>query len=129
LGWVYGCLCALCFGIFRNQLPLLFNNDPGVVQLAGALLICAAFFQISDSTQAIAAGLLRGIKDVRLPTVLIAMAYWGIGLPAGYILAATFVLKATGMWIGFIAGLTFAGIFLTVRFYKKSQAAANAPIV
>ncbi len=121
LGWIYGSFCALCFGIFRNQLPLIFNNNPEVVQLSGMLLICAAIFQISDSTQAIAAGLLRGIKDVKLPTILIAVAYWLIGLPMGYLLALTFKLRTVGMWIGFIAGLTFAGIFLSVRFLKRSQ--------
>jgi MATE family multidrug resistance protein len=121
LGWIYGFFCALCFGIFRNQLPLIFNNNPEVVQLSGSLLICAAIFQISDSTQAISAGLLRGIKDVKLPTILIAVAYWLLGLPIGYLLALTFKLKTVGMWIGFIAGLTFAGIFLSVRFLKKSQ--------
>ena len=121
VGLVYGCFCALCFGIFRNQLPLIFNNNPEVVQLASMLLICAAIFQISDCTQAIGAGLLRGIKDVKLPTILIAVAYWLIGLPMGYLLALTFKLKTVGMWIGFIAGLTFAGIFLSVRFLKRSQ--------
>jgi MATE family multidrug resistance protein len=121
LGWIYGSFCALCFGIFRNQLPLIFNNNPQVVQLSSILLICAAIFQISDSTQAISAGLLRGIKDVKLPTILIAVAYWLIGLPLGYLLAVTFKLRTVGMWVGFIAGLTFAGIFLSVRFLKRSK--------
>lgn len=121
LGWVYGVICALCFGLFRNQLPLIFNDNPDVVALAGWLLICAAVFQISDTTQAIAAGLLRGIKDVRLPTVLIAVAYWVLGLPIGYMLAFTFKLQTVGIWIGFIAGLTFAGVFLSIRFLRRSQ--------
>jgi MATE family multidrug resistance protein len=103
-------------------LPIFFNDNAQVVQLASLLLVFAALFQISDSTQAIGAGLLRGIKDVRTPTFLIAIAYWVVGLPLGYLLAFSFGMGAAGMWVGFIAGLTFASIFLIIRFLKKSRA-------
>jgi MATE family multidrug resistance protein len=117
----YGVFCALAFLLFRNQLPMFFNDNAQVVQLASLLLVFAALFQISDSTQAIGAGLLRGIKDVRTPTFLIAVAYWVVGLPLGYLLAFSFGMGAAGMWIGFIAGLTFASVFLIIRFLKKSR--------
>jgi MATE family multidrug resistance protein len=116
----YGVFCALAFLLFRDRLPMLFNDNAQVVQLASLLLVFAALFQISDSTQAIGAGLLRGIKDVRTPTFLIAIAYWVVGLPLGYLLAFSFGMGAAGMWVGFIAGLTFASVFLIIRFLKKS---------
>jgi MATE family multidrug resistance protein len=109
------------FALFRHQLPLAFNNNAQVLQLAALLLLYAALFQISDSTQAIGAGLLRGIKDVRTPTVLIGIAYWVIGLPAGYLFAFPLGMGAAGMWAGFIVGLTFASVFLIIRFLKKSS--------
>jgi MATE family multidrug resistance protein len=118
----YGVFCALAFLLFRDRLPIFFNDNAQVVQLASLLLVFAALFQISDSTQAIGAGLLRGIKDVRTPTFLIAIAYWVVGLPLGYLLAFSFGMGAAGMWVGFIAGLTFASIFLIIRFLKKSRA-------
>ncbi|RYF89176.1 MAG: MATE family efflux transporter, partial [Chitinophagaceae bacterium] len=68
---IYGILCAIGFTLFRYQLPKLFNNNALVLEMAAMLLLFAAIFQISDSTQAIGAGLLRGIKDVRVPTILI----------------------------------------------------------
>jgi len=71
---LYGSFCAICFILFRWQLPLIFNENREVVHLAAILLLFAAVFQISDATQATGAGLLRGIKDVRLPTVLIIIA-------------------------------------------------------
>ena len=117
----YGIFCAAIFALFRNQLPVFFNNNVQVLQLAALLLLFAALFQISDSTQAIGAGLLRGIKDVRTPTILIAIAYWVIGLPSGYILAFNFHMGAAGMWTGFILGLSFASFFLIMRFLKKSR--------
>ncbi len=116
----YGLFCALGFAVFRNVLPGFFNNNEEVLQLAAMLLLFAAVFQISDSTQAIGAGLLRGIKDVKVPTVFVAVAYWLIGLPAGCILAFTFDLGAQGMWLGFIIGLTISALLLSGRFLRTS---------
>ena len=80
---IYGSFCGLCFCVFRDQLPLIFNKNAEVVRLSALLLLFAAVFQISDATQATGAGLLRGIKDVKVPTALITIAYWVIGLPVG----------------------------------------------
>jgi MATE family multidrug resistance protein len=118
---LYGSFCAVMFIIFRRQLPQFFNDDPAVVQLATLLLLYAAVFQISDSTQAVGAGLLRGVKDVKTPTWLIAVAYWVIGLPSGYFFAFILNMGAAGMWLGFIAGLSFAAIFLSVRFLRRAN--------
>jgi MATE family multidrug resistance protein len=113
---IYGCFCAICFGIFRWQLPLLFNKNPEVVNLTALLILYAAVFQISDATQATGAGLLRGIKDVKLPTILVTVAYWVVGLPAGWLFAFHFKMGAAGMWLGLIIGLTLASAFLGSRF-------------
>lgn len=118
---VFGSLCAVGFFAFRRQLPSFFNEDSSVVALAASLLLFAAIFQISDSLQAIGAGLLRGIKDVRLPTVLITVAYWVVGIPLGYVLAFHFDFKAVGIWLGFIAGLTFSAVVLCARFLRIAR--------
>ncbi|MCO6498536.1 MAG: MATE family efflux transporter [Chitinophagaceae bacterium] len=118
VAWIYGGACALLFIIFRHQLPFIFNDNPEVVALATFLILLGALFQISDSSQAIAAGLLRGIKDVRVPTVFIGIAYWVIGLPFGYYLTFKAGLGAAGIWTGFITGLTFSAVLLFIRFRK-----------
>lgn len=115
---IYGSFCAGIFILFRGQLPFLFNDNTEVVSMAAYLLLFAALFQISDSTQSISAGLLRGIKDVKVPTVFIAIAYWAIGIPVGCLLAFYFKMGAAGIWTGFITGLTFSAGFLTFRFRK-----------
>ncbi|HXR82980.1 MAG TPA: MATE family efflux transporter [Hanamia sp.] len=118
---IYGSFCAIIFILFRHQLPFIFNSDKDVVLMAGYLLLFAALFQISDSTQAVSAGLLRGIKDVKVPTVFVLIAYWAIGIPVGCLLAFYFKMGAAGIWTGFIAGLTFSAIFLSFRFKKMSE--------
>jgi MATE family multidrug resistance protein len=118
---LYGIFCAIGFSIFRWPLAALFNKDAAVLQLAATLLLFAAVFQISDATQAIGAGLLRGIKDVKTPTLLIFVAYWIIGLPIGCLLGFTYGMGAQGMWLGLILGLTFASLFLIRRFLKMAR--------
>ncbi|TCJ12641.1 MATE family efflux transporter [Flaviaesturariibacter flavus] len=119
----YGITCALGFVAFRQQLPLFFNNNPEVAALAALLLLFAAIFQVSDATQAVGAGLLRGIKDVKVPTWLIFVAYWIIGLPVGCLLGFRLAMGAAGFWLGLILGLSFASFFLYARFRRRSLVA------
>ena len=120
-GIAYGIVGVLFFVFSRNILPKAFNDNAEVMALASVLMVYAAVFQISDATQAIGVGLLRGIKDVTVPTLLIAIAYWVVGIPMGYLMAFVFEMGAAGMWIGFVGGLTFSSIFLNRRFLRLLQ--------
>ena len=119
-GITYGIICAIAFILLRHQLPLLFNNDPFVVSMAAYLMLYGALFQISDATQAIGVGLLRGMKDVKTPTLYVAIAYWVVGIPLGYWLAFPMKIGAAGVWLGFVAGLTASSLLLNIRFLKKT---------
>src|SRR5690606_14234026 len=73
--------------VFGNKLiPMLYINDPEVIQIASVLLIIAALFQISDGVQVVGLGALRGLEDVKVPSLISLIAYWIIGLPVGYLL-------------------------------------------
>jgi MATE family multidrug resistance protein len=122
-GLAYGLICGLLFIAFQHQLPFTFTNNPQVASIASTLLIMGAIFQISDATQAIGVGLLRGIKDAKIPTLFVAIAYWIIGIPVGYFLSFQFGMGPSGIWIGFITGLTVSSILLNGRFLKKSKVA------
>ena len=117
-GLLYGIFGAIIFICFRNILPRAFNTNGAVLALSSVLMVYAAVFQISDATQAIGASLLRGIKDVKIPTVYIGIAYWAVGIPLGCLMAFTFKMGAVGMWIGFLGGLLFFPVFLTRGFFK-----------
>jgi MATE family multidrug resistance protein len=120
-GLIYGSVCAILFIALRNSLPLLFTNNTGVAAVSSSLLVFAALFQISDATQSIGVGLLRGIKDVKLPTAFVAIAYWFIGIPVGYFLSFPLGMGASGIWLGFVTGLTASSILLNTRFLKRSK--------
>lgn len=120
-GLIYGLICGILFITFRNTLPALFTNNAEVAAVSSSLLVFAALFQVSDATQSIGVGLLRGIKDVKLPTAFVAVAYWLIGIPVGYFLSFKLNMGASGIWLGFVTGLTASSILLNTRFLKKSK--------
>lgn len=90
-----------------------------VAALAASLLGIAAVFQIVDGVQVTAAGALRGLKETRVPMLVGAVAYWGVGLTVGYGLAFGAGLGARGMWWGLTLGLAVAAIGLPVMFRAR----------
>ena len=114
-------LMAICFILFRDTLPTFFSSEPQVISISASLLIIAAFFQLSDGTQVVCLGALRGMKDVTIPTVITLIAYWVIGLPMSYIFAFKLNFGVQGVWYGLSLGLTTAAILLFLRFNYVSK--------
>ena len=116
---------ALIFIIFSDLLPWLYlenNNNFDVletVSLASKLLIIVALFQIFDGIQIVAQGALRGIQDVKIPSMICFLSYIIFGVPIMIYLGLYTDLKATGVWIGFLIGLIIASILLSIRFFNK----------
>ena len=116
---------ALIFIIFSDLLPWLYlenNNNFDVletVSLASKLLIIVALFQIFDGIQIVAQGALRGIQDVKIPSMICFLSYIIFGVPIMIYLGLYTHLKATGVWIGFLIGLIIASILLSIRFFNK----------
>lgn len=114
-------ISACCFIAFRNVLPLLFSKDMAVVEISSALLVVAAFFQLSDGIQVVGLGALRGMKDVKIPTIITFIAYWGVGLPMSYVFAFIWGYGVLGVWYGLSIGLTITAVFLFWRFNYVSK--------
>ena len=87
-----------------------------MILLAAKLLLVAAFFQISDGIQVVVLGALRGLQDVKIPTVITFIAYWLIGFPTSFYLGLYTPYKSTGIWIGLLLGLTASAAMLYLRF-------------
>lgn len=120
---IWGILSALLFVLFPEPLSRLFldqaNPDAAAVLASSVvLLVFAAAFQLFDSLQAVAAGLLRGLKDTRIPMFMAVFSYWVIGVPAAYLLAFQFDFGGSGIWLGLAFGLFAAAILLGFRFYR-----------
>jgi MATE family multidrug resistance protein len=113
---------GLIFIVFRSFLPALYISEQAVIDMSASLLVIVAFFQVSDGTQAVGLGILRGITDMKIPTLITLVAYWVLGLPSGYLLAFTFNMGIHGVWYGLFISLTASGIFMMIRFNAKTRA-------
>ncbi|MBK7629490.1 MAG: MATE family efflux transporter [Ignavibacteriales bacterium] len=121
LGAAIMSIAGLTFILLNKFLPTLYIDDKAVISIASRLIIIAALFQLSDGTQAVGIGVLRGLTDVKGPTIITFVAYWIISLPIAYLLAFKFNLGVDGVWIGLLIGLTVSAILLTMRFNHKSK--------
>ncbi len=112
---------AILFVLANNLLPYIYTEDTAVIQIAAQLLIIAGFFQLFDGTQVVGLGVLRGIGDVNIPTLITFVAYWVIGIPLGYVLGITLGMGVNGIWYGLTFGLLTASILLFLRFQNKTR--------
>jgi MATE family multidrug resistance protein len=118
---VFMAFTALLFIGFNQFLPWIYTSDKDVIYIAAQLLIIAGFFQLFDGTQVVGLGILRGIGDVNIPTLITFTAYWIIGLPIGYFLGIKFNLGANGVWYGLTLGLLVSALLLFLRFLYYSK--------
>ena len=123
-GWTAIGLAAGCMGVTA----LLLLSLPGHIaalflapelaetrRLAATLLTVAGIFQLADGVQAVAAGALRGLKDTRVPMLLAALGYWGLGLPIGIGLGFEAGWGPRGVWVGLACGLGSVALLMTWR--------------
>ncbi len=110
--------CALFFLCFNRLLPSAFSSDKEISLLASQLLLIAGLFQLFDGTQVVAQGLLRGLEDVKIPTVITLIAYWVIALPLAYYLGYSINMKAQGVWYALTISLMVSAAGLYLRYRK-----------
>ncbi len=106
------------------------RDDPGfaqVLELVSKVLILAAFFQVFDGLQVLAALALRGLKDTVAPLWLAAVGYWLLGISCGWVLAFPYDMGAEGLWWGMAVGLTVTGTLLALRFLQLTARGRQLP--
>ena len=104
---------------FRNYIPLLFTHDQEVIIIASKLVVLAGVLQLADGLQVVAASMLRGITDVKVPMIIAMFSYTIVCISIGLFLAFPMGMGAVGIWIGFVVGLSVAAICLHTRFRIK----------
>ncbi|HJD44622.1 MAG TPA: MATE family efflux transporter [Candidatus Paenalcaligenes intestinipullorum] len=132
-GWVsyalgVGCMAiaALLMWWIPDRLIGFFINvhapeNRAVLITATHFIFFAALFQLTDGAQAVAAGMLRGLYDTRVPMVLALIGYWVIGVPVGALLAFGFDFEGVGIWMGLVCGLTVVAVLMTLRWVRFSR--------
>ncbi|MEL7342807.1 MAG: MATE family efflux transporter, partial [Bacteroidota bacterium] len=107
--------------IGKDFFPALFLSDSEVLSLAANLMVIAGLFQIFDGIQAVAIGILRGIQDVKIPTIWAFVIYWLIALPLGYVFGFSWEGGLAGIWYSLVVSLGLASVVLTWRFWRLTQ--------
>ncbi|MCM8569162.1 MATE family efflux transporter [Gramella jeungdoensis] len=107
---------AILFILLNDILPGFYIDNFEVVSLAAQLLLVAAVFQLSDGMQVVILGALRGLQDVKLPTLICFIAYWIIGFPVSFYFGQPERMGSMGIWFGLLAGLTSSALLLYFRF-------------
>ncbi len=129
LGFLFMGAMATLFILLRHQAPLLYSHDAAVVGQAATLLLIAALFQVSDGLQVVGLGALRGLEDVKVPSVVALLSYWAVALPVGYFLGFHLHLGAPGIWSGLLLGLSLVAGLLLVRFRRETAPALAGAVV
>jgi MATE family multidrug resistance protein len=104
-------------------------NDPlrpEIIALGTSLLLVAALFQLADAGQVMALGLLRGTQDTTVPMIYAVLAYWGLGLPAAWVIGFPLGYGGPGIWAGLVVGLAVAAALMMTRFWR-GPARGRAP--
>jgi MATE family multidrug resistance protein len=113
VGWML--LSSSVFVAFPRLLASTYTSDPGVRDMAAALLPIAAMFQVFDGTQVVSIGVLRGLGDTRGPMWINILGFWLVGFPVSVALGFRFGLGPVGLWWGFVAGLAAVALLLVIR--------------
>ncbi|MBV8049500.1 MAG: MATE family efflux transporter [Paludibacterium sp.] len=132
LGLMGGVLIMLAIFLWRSDIIRLYTDDPRLIELGASLLLFAAVYQLTDSTQTIASGALRGYKLTRVPMLIHVTAFWGVGLALGVLLGRTDWLVAPpmgvyGFWTALVISLSAAALLLISYLARQSRLRLTAP--
>ncbi len=127
-----GVLLSVSIGIIvwlmREEIIGLYTPDANVAAAAMPLFFFIAFYQLFDSAQVGTAYVLRAYKVATIPTLMYAVALWGVGLCGGYLIGfdvlditPTPLQGAAGFWLGNSLSLALVGIALA-WYLKRVQA-------
>jgi MATE family multidrug resistance protein len=128
LGGAFMTCCGVALLVVPRAIGRAFTPDAAVVTAAVPLLAVGAAFQLFDGVQTCAMGALRGAGDTRTPMLCHLIAYWAIGLPAGYVLCFRFGRGAPGMWTGLCAALILIGVVLLRAWSRKVNVLEEAAV-
>jgi MATE family multidrug resistance protein len=119
LSAILSVLIGVAVWFAREQIIRAYTPDEVIIASALPLFLFIAFYQLFDSLQVTTAFVLRAYKVAVIPTVIYAVALWGIGLGGGYILgldpfgvSPAWLHGAAGFWLGNSASLGLVAFFL-----------------
>ena len=124
--WLAGAAAVL--GLSGATIAGWITSEPEVIAVAATIFFVFAFAQVMDGVQTTMTGALRGLSDTGFPATVSMLAYWGLGLPLGWVLAHRLSMGPSGIWAGFVIALGVAGLVLVWRFLRQTGPARLAAV-
>ncbi|OYW59949.1 MAG: hypothetical protein B7Z31_04950 [Rhodobacterales bacterium 12-65-15] len=118
---------AAVLGLEGRTVASWITSEPEVISIAATIFLVFATAQVMDGVQSTMTGALRGVSDTAFPALVSMLAYWGLGLPLGWVLAQGAGLGPAGVWAGFVIALGLAGGVLVWRFLRQTGPARLTP--
>ncbi|KAK3339237.1 mate-domain-containing protein [Neurospora tetraspora] len=109
-GVIVGLFNVTLLSVFRNQIALLFTQDPEVIKLVAQTLPVCAIMQLFDGMAAVSHGLLRGIGRQEIGGYVNLIAYYVIALPISLGLGFGLGWNLVGLWMGVSFGLLLVSL-------------------
>lgn len=112
-------------GLWLSQTWLIntYTHDNSVREVCLTLIGYLAAYQSFDAIQTVSAHALRGYKITFLPMFIHLVAFWGVGLYGGWLLAykTAHPMGAAGFWLASALSLIFAAVALGGLLWKTSH--------
>lgn len=126
LGIGFMVLTALVMWLFPSLVLSIYVDvddarNAALVGFAMQFLVVAAAFQLFDGAQTVAAGVLRGLQDTRIPMVMAVCGYWIAGYGTAIYLGFWTPLAGVGVWIGLAVGLVVVAAMLLTRWRLRAR--------
>lgn len=118
---IFMACCSTIYILFNGFFPTIYVHEEEVIGIASSLIIIAGLFQLSDGVQVVGLGSLRGMSDVKAPTIITLISYWGLAIPVSYVFGFVLDFGPQGIWFGLFIGLTVAAITLYIRFNRLAN--------
>lgn len=127
LGTLLAVVLGIVVWIMRAEIIGIYTPDISVATAAMPLFFFIAFYQLFDALQVGTAFVLRAYKIATIPTIMYALALWGVGLSSGYLMGFNvlgntpeFLQGAAGFWLGNSLSLALVGAAL-VWYLRRIQ--------
>lgn len=141
IGWnslTFSSVLMAAYALFllgtRHFLPEVFltpttTDARDALALSSKLLLWAAGFAVFDGTQIVCLGILRGLHDVRIPTLISFIGYWVLAAPLAWYLGLSLGWGGPGIWTGVSCGVLLVAVLLIARFAVISRQRARLEIL
>jgi len=117
--------CGLYFG--SDLIAHFYTTDPKTIAAATPLILFCGFVLAFDGGQATMSNVLRGRRDVWIPSLIQTASFVGVLIPLGYLFSINLGFGAIGLFYGIIISVTVSLTLLSFRFYWLSRPRTEKP--